>query len=686
MRNFIPIILLTLFCILPGIAQVAGQKYEVGKLRFDGNETLNDEQLLNVIRTRETPWALWKWIYRRFDKEILGGQKPEYFDPVTFAADYQQVKRFYKDNGFFLARIDTGVIFHPEEERVFLTFSIKEGKRSIVDTILYQGFDDLSSDIREELSSNKQIRVGEPYIQNKIEEESRRIIEIFANNGYVNVKLVAVDARHYASTDNFSLVFIFNSGRRYTFGTISLDQDTIAAQRIDSTVVFRHLDFKTGEYYGEQKKIESERNLNRLGVFEATKIENALPDSSSEITSIPVRVFVRTRPFQELTPEIGVNDENNALNFLFGIGYNHRNFFGGARNFSTHLRLNLQSIQFRSFFNGDALRDSSLVSKVELTTQLVQPYFVNNKTSISAALSAMLDKQASYYVPSLSFRIGTQSQTATYTRLFIDWNLQLSDPKTVATRRDTTIGTEFTKQFNSFIMVSLQRDKRNDIFYPSAGIFQSISIEEGGSFPRMFGKTLGLNLPYSQYVKLTLDGQWYLDPTKKRDLIWAFRARSGGALLYGDSPLKDIPLTQRFYSGGSGSVRGWRARSLGAMSDTLRNLGGNGMLEGTIEARWNLLNEAGSFWFIDLEKISLVFFYDFGNIWTKPQNIRLNEIAMAFGFGLRYNTIAGPIRIDFGMKLYDPDAPLTRRWVTQKGFFPETFKNGVLHLGVGHTF
>ena len=64
----------------------------------------------------------------------------------------------------------------------------------------------------------------------------------------------------------------------------------------------------------------------------------------------------------------------------------------------------------------------------------------------------------------------------------------------------------------------------------------------------------------------------------------------------------------------------------------------------------------------------------------------MSEIAMAFGVGLRYNTIAGPIRIDFGMKLYDPDAPASRRWVTQKRFFPETVSQGIIHFGIGHTF
>jgi outer membrane protein assembly factor BamA len=499
----------------------------------------------------------------------------------------------------------------------------------------------------------------------------------------VNVKLLSLEARHYASTDNVSIIFVFNLGKRYTFGTISIEEDTSSQQYIDSIIVLEHLDFTSGEIYGEQKKIESERNLNRLGVFETAKIENAIPSSSSEITQIPVRVFVRSRSFQELTPEIGINDENNAFNVLIGVGYNHRNFFGGARNFSINPRLNIQSLQFGTIFKNNALRDSSLIYKAEITTQLVQPYFINNKTSISAAFSAMLDKQSSYYIPTLSFRIGTLSQTATYTKLFIDWNLQLSNPRTVATLRDTSIGTEWTKQFNSFITVTLQRDMRNDVFYPSGGFFQSISLEEGGFVPRVLGGPLGVDLPYSQYIKLVLDGQWYWDPDNKRDIIWATRLRYGAALLFRDSPLKDIPLTQRFYSGGSGSVRGWQARALGIVTETPEQ-GGDALVEGNVEARWNPLKDAGTLGFLDLEKFSFVFFYDFGNVWSTPRKMRLTEIAMAFGLGLRYNTIAGPIRIDFGMKMYDPSNGGV--WVTDKRFFSETVSAGVIHLGVGHTF
>lgn len=485
-------ILPQVFSIIPALAQVLSSGYEVEHLRFEGNDVLKEDQLLGVIRTRETPWAFWKWIYRRFDKEILGGQRPQYYDPVVFTSDYHQLNQYYKDNGFFNVQIDTSIIIQPNKERVYLTFSIIERKRSLIDTIVYRGYENLPADVLEELHSNTLIKVGEPYVNSNIETELRRIVNVFANSGYVHVGVDPVIARRYASTNNVTLLFSVIPGKRYTFGKITVLQDTTVPQRIDTTVVLRHLDFTSGEYYSEQKKIESERNLNRLGVFEATKIENAVPTPSLEDTKIPVRILTRTRSFKEMTPEIGVNDENNTFNVLLGVGYNHRNLFGGAQNFFTRFRLSLQSLQnirVRTFFNGTILRDSLLVTKAELTTQITLPYFITNKTNITWALSAILDKQQSYDVPSLNSRIGTISQTATYTRFFVDWNLQLSDPKTVATHQDTVLNEKgFEKQFNSIIALTLQRDKRNDLFYPSEGFFHSISIEEGGSLPRIFGK------------------------------------------------------------------------------------------------------------------------------------------------------------------------------------------------------
>ncbi|MGB2869374.1 MAG: BamA/TamA family outer membrane protein [Bacteroidota bacterium] len=685
-HTFWVLISLALLALTPGIT--AGQEnvrdYEVASLRFEGNESLAADQLLTVVRTRETPWTFWKFLYNNISEKL--GQKPEYFDPILFDSDFAQLKRYYEDNGFYHAQIDTMVEIVSAEKEVRLAFLIREGPRSFIDSLEFRGLGNLPPDVVDEMNSGKLIELHGPFRAFALEQEVSRIVNTFANNGYVNVKVDTVYAQRYASTNNVSVVMAFRPGQRYQFGEIMVQQDSTVEERVDTGIVFDHLDYTAGDFYSESKKTESERNLNRLGIFETTKIENMLQSSASGLLQIPTRVLVRPRPFQELSPEIGINDQDNALNILTGVGYSHRNFFGGARNFSTRLRFNLQSInrvRLGDLFNGQWREDSTLVSKVEASAQLLQPYFLNNKTTISATLSGIVDKREAYYLPILRGRISVATQTATYTRGYLDWDLERIDPKSVRTRTDTSIGEAFVRQFNSIIALTIQRDKRNDLFSPSDGFFHSVTIEEAGTLPRMTGGLFGTKLPFSQYVKLSGVGQWYWDPVGDRSWIWAARLRGGAGVLYGASQT-GIPLTRKFFAGGSGSVRGWKARDLGAVSRT--DEGGDALLEGNLEGRWNLFKNAGKLAFIELGKFSIVLFYDAGDIWTEPKQIRIQEIAMATGFGLRYDTIAGPIRIDFGMRVYDPFADPSQRWVTQKRFFPETFSGGVLHFGVGHTF
>ncbi|MFZ1977959.1 MAG: BamA/TamA family outer membrane protein [Bacteroidota bacterium] len=547
----------------------------------------------------------------------------------------------------------------------------------------------MPDDVRNDIVQSSLLHVHDPFIMDNLEAEVRRDISLIANNGYVNMRVDTIDAHRYASTNNFAIILAYTPGARYTFGKINIQEDTASKAHMDSMTILQHLDYREGDFYSEEKKTQSERNLNRLGIFDASKIENVLSSSLSESRSIPTNVLVRTRSFQELSPEIGVNDENNAFNVSTGLSYNHRNFFGNARDLSVGLNANLQSIfniQFKRLFTETGLRDSSLVAKLNLSTQILQPFFLNNRTSLSWTLSGIIDKEETYYLPVLQSKLEIITQTATYTKAYFDWTLEYSSPKALAAQHDTTIGT-YTKQLNSILTITLQRDKRNDIFYPSDGFLQSISLEESGALPRIIGGEHGIgDLPYSKYVKATVLGQWYWDPNGKQDIIWATKWNLGAAVLYGSSPI-DVPLDYRFFSGGSGSVRGWRARSLGFV-DSTDDQGGDAFLDGSLEARLNPLKNAGSFSFIDLEKMSFVLFYDVGNVWSRPSRIRFAQIAMAAGFGLRYNTIAGPIRIDFGMRVFDPDAYAAGRnaWITERKFFPETVAAGVIQLGVGHAF
>jgi outer membrane protein insertion porin family len=419
-------------------------------------------------------------------------------------------------------------------------------------------------------------------------------------------------------------------------------------------------------------------------------IQHIQTEASDTTRTVDMLVFVRPRPFHELTPELGVNDEKNAFNLQFGVGYSNRNFFGGARNFTSRLRLNIQSIQdvdFSRVFGRTGLRDTTVISTLDFSTQMIQPFFITNKMSLRWTVSAILEKDKFYYLPILRNRLGIAAQMAQFTRMFVDWNLERISYTSIDARRDSAILARLTldrrPQFNSILTFTMQRDKRDDVFSPSAGFFHSGTIEEAGLLPSLTGGLFGTDLPYSRYIKLSVVGQWYSNPDRERRLIWATRVRAGFAELYGGSPAP-VPLIRRFFAGGSGSVRGWKARDLGAVPTPFE--GGTAMFEANLETRWHLLKDFGKLWILELPKLSMVFFYDVGNVWTEVKRIRASEFAMATGLGLRFDTIAGPLRVDFGFRVYDPRAPEGSRWFTKKRFFPETVANGVLHFGVGHTF
>ncbi len=682
MKYILALIVLT---IIPLFAQESLREYEVSTIRFVGNQSLSEDLLESATQLRETPSWFFKFLFKISEKL---GEKNEYFDPVIFETDYVRLQAFYHDNGFFHSRIDTTLTIDHKNKQVAVTYRVHEGSRSFIDTINCKGLEGLPSALLDEIFGNPLIKIRDPFRTEMVDNELRRLVRVFADHGYIALRVDSVLAQRFASTNNVKVEFRFTPGERYKFGTIQVETDTTTSERVEDEIVLRHLDFRTGDVYSETKKIESERNLNRLGVFEIAQLEHISARANDTARTIPIRINVRPRPFHELSPEIGVSDENNAFNILMGLGYNNRYFLGGARNFSTRLGFQVQSIhrvQWDRVFERNGYLDSSLVGKVDLSVQMIQPYLFSNKVSLSWTISSIFEKQSAYFLPILSNRVGIAAQTARYTRLFVDWNLQRINPTAIEKSASGVLERRGLKrQFNSILTFTIQRDMRNDLFSPSEGFFHSASVEEAGLLPSVIGNIFGTELPYSRYYKLSVLGQWYWNLIGQRYFILATRVRGGYAQLYAPSPANEVPVTSRFFAGGSGSVRGWRARNLGALDDS--KLGGNASFETNVETRWHLFQNAGNLWFISLANISLVLFYDAGNVWRSVRSVRGSEVAMAAGLGFRWDTIAGPVRIDYGLRVYDPAAPRTQQWITQKRFLPETVAGGEFHFGIGHAF
>jgi outer membrane protein insertion porin family len=124
------------------------------------------------------------------------------------------------------------------------------------------------------------------------------------------------------------------------------------------------------------------------------------------------------------------------------------------------------------------------------------------------------------------------------------------------------------------------------------------------------------------------------------NMVLAFRAMAGGINSTDSSQF--IPVEDRFYSGGSNSVRGWNRSELGPKRESGTPLGGKSIVESSVEIRYPL------FW-----RLSGVTFLDAGNVWEQSYQYQLGKLAYAAGAGLRMETPIGPIRLDLGFPIWN---------------------------------
>ena len=194
--------------------------------------------------------------------------------------------------------------------------------------------------------------------------------------------------------------------------------------------------------------------------------------------------------------------------------------------------------------------------------------------------------------------------------------------------------------------------------------------------------------PYSQYVRgeLTLGRTWVFGRKDGQSVATRFLVGAGYA--YGNSTA--LPFEKHFYGGGSNSLRGWQARTVGpglSSRDTsfvIPNQTGDMKMEANVEYRFNM------FW-----KIAGAVFIDAGNIWTLKDDgtesglesmLRAStfgqSIAANWGVGLRLDFSFLILRLDLGLKVHDPAREV--KWVGPDQWFK---RDGyALHFGVGYPF
>jgi outer membrane protein assembly factor BamA len=655
---------------------------QVSDIRFEGNSTFSNSELLLLLRTQETPAGFWVWIYENLGARFPFAQEPRYFDFPTFQDDVALLRQFYKNNGFYAATVDGSYVRDEEEHTTDALFKIQEGPFSLIDSVSYRNIGTLPPLVLGEINRSQLLRPGRRYSADEVHAERTRILEILANNGYPQARVDTILVERKLSNGNVVIKLTFRHGRRLYFGPMTEEIKGVDELNLARKIIYDRVEFKTGEIYSRSRQDEAETNLNRLGVFSYVAITPEYPKIENIADSlVPIKLELQPRKRFEIAPGVIVNNQLNGLTTGAEISFLIRNVFAGAQTLTS--RFNVLG------------RIPNLTSTYIATAQLRfdQPYLFSNKNSgYLLGTYSLVGEQDLADGNILQLVVGAERYLTKRSTAKLSWTYEISqfsgDAKALLGKGFINIGTTETINFrNSIRSFSIEKDGTDDLFNPSNGYMLKGILEEAGGLEQIGVSPLpqeneSNGTRSTQYFKLEGLTKYFHDMSRNRTTIFGAKFRLGGIIRFGNSKAQDLPVppNRRYYAGGASSVRGWTARELAADTGDAF-FGSNALLEVSAEMRWHLFPNARNwidgFWF--------VVFADAGNLWSEFSNIDLTQTALAFGFGIRYNLFFGPIRVDFGMKAFNPSLG-EDRWFYEKNLWSDVVRNGVLQFGIGHAF
>lgn len=571
------------------------ENYSVRSITFLGNDSLSSEMILEQIQHYPTSWF----------KDVILFEDPFLFSKDIFEKDIDRIIRLYQREGFIDAAIKkVDFIQDDENKKVELKISINEGTPVNVDSIKFIGSIEnkkLIPDIAKELNLSKGKRFRDKLISN----DKNLILNKFVNNGYPYV-----DANYLLSLDTIKSEVTINwqikPGELSRFGDILFNGNT----RTEADLLEEKLTFSTGDIYSVKELDSTQRNIYDLGLFYIVSLNAELNNPDSNL--IPVKVNIEEAP--QFNTKLGIGYGRDEK-FRSSLNQDWLSFLGGAR-----------QLNFKAKY--------SSLEPYNLRLSLLQPDFIWERTTLTATGFLQKQKEPSFTIDRLGIQLGLYrpflskiSGSVKYT--FENNNLDLMSISKIAKENF-----DFRKLYNkSSIEIGFERITSTPIFNPYYGSSVSIALHYSG---------LGLGSKY-HFFRPTFDFRKYKDLTNW--LIFAFKIKMGSIFSYDNDGI--IPFEERFYSGGSSSIRGWGRFELGPSDILNKPIGGKSLLELNAEFRYPIYSI-----------VSGVVFLDFGNVWKNELTYKFDDLRYSSGWGLRVDTPIGPIRLDLAIPVFEGAARL----------------------------
>ena len=428
-----------------------------------------------------------------------------------------------------------------------------------------------------------------------------------------------------------ALSYTIDEGQEVFFGKYIIKRNV----RSRSSVIQDCLAFSEGEPFSYQKIIDSTNKLNELGIFHTVRVKPVNLESREKDIDVLVEV-----------------EEMKTGRVNFGIGFNSVQGYRGYLEFrEDNFDGTALGVSLRGEYSGIGEEydlSHEVHSRQKVTLGIRDPLLLPQyKIEGDMDLFTIFEEKNGYNLQQTGLKIRLERPLHRTTWLSFTYRLEAAQLHDIQIEvkdiedRDLTI---------SSIKPLISFDTRDNALDPSRGVFAQLGVEFAGGV--MGGE--------SDFSKLTAKVANFFPLSKK--LVFAIGVTGGYAWTYRD---EEVPIQERFYTGGLNSVRGYKEDSLGPKDEDGVPLGGEELLVGSVELRRDLYR-----------RLKGVLFYDIGSVWsTKDEQTEMNyrtETSMraSAGIGLRLVTPVGPIRLDYG-------------WIVDRR--PEE-SAGKFYLSVGHAF
>jgi outer membrane protein insertion porin family len=509
--------------------------------------------------------------------------------------DVDRIIQLYNDHGYVQARVESSeTVVDREKARATIRIVVVEGPQFKVGGVDVTGNQVLPA---EEIRKRIELKTADVFSRSKLRDSVTKITELYSAVGRASADVNPLTMQDLPNR-LVNLVFEITEGPETYVERINISGNT----RSEEKILRREIPMAEGDLFTSQKLTRAKQRLTNLNYFDKVEAKT-VPGSSKD--KIIVNIEVTEKPTGLFSIGGGYSSQDGVLGTL---DLSQRNFLG--KGWEVFLRLrggaNVQSGTIG--FTEPWLFDRPLAAGFDI---------FNNRRILP-----------DYTVDSLGGDIRLGHPIGEYSRWNALYRVSQDRISGVNPLGSPELLSQEGTHLTSLVGASLARDTRDSVFDPTRGSTQSIGVDFAG---------VGFGSRFARSVASAT----YFQPLPWLEHVLSFRFMAGYAFGWSKDPL---PLFERFYLGGSNSLRQFKSLQVSPKDSTGTRIGGNSELLGTIEYQIPLFFG-----------IKAAIFYDVGNVWgpdlAAGTRIDITDLRHGVGAGFRWSSPFGPIRVDYGVKL-----------------------------------